>query len=183
MVRLFVAIDLPEEVKQRLEGLCSGVPGARWVRDRQFHLTLRFVGEVDGPGFRALAEALHAVRGNPFELSLRGVGHFPPRGAPRVLWAGVDGHEAVHELHRRVERIVRRCGHPPEPRKFMPHITLARLRGAPEARVLSFLREHIALQTEPFVVDSVQLFRSTLAGEGSIHTVEDSYPLFDAHAA
>ena len=178
VTRLFVAIELPDEVKDQLEPLCHGVPGARWTRDRQFHLTLRFLGEVEGPVARAVEEALHGVRSDPFELQLAGVGHFPPRGEPRVLWAGVDRSAELLEVHRQVERVVRRAGLPPEERKFAPHVSLARLHAAPLPRVLGFLREHAALRSEPFVVDGLQLFRSVLGHDGAQHVLEASYPLF-----
>jgi 2'-5' RNA ligase len=178
MPRLFVAIDLPVEIKDRLAELCVGLPGARWARDRQFHVTLRFLGETEGPGFRRIAEVLHGVRSDPFELALRGVGHFPPRGAPRVLWAGVEPLDELRELHHRVASVLRRAGVPPEERKFAPHVTLARLRGTPLPRLLDFLRRHAELRSEPFVVDDIALFRSVGGSEGAQHVVEGSYPLF-----
>ncbi len=177
MTRLFVAIDLPDGAKDQLAALCHGVPGARWVRDRQFHLTLRFLGAVEGPAERAVADALRVVRCEPFELRLRGVGHFPPRGAPRVLWAGVEAAGGLEELHRQVEKYVRRAGLGPEDRKFAAHVTLARLNGTPLPRVLAFLREHAGLASPPFLVERFDLFSSVLASEGSLHTVEESYPL------
>ena len=88
MHRLFVAIDTPENIRAQLEALLSGVPGARWVTSDQLHLTLRFVGEVDGPTFRDIADALGGVEEEAFELALKGVGHFPPRGKAKILWAG-----------------------------------------------------------------------------------------------
>ena len=178
MTRLFVAIDLPDEAKDLLEPLCHGVPGARWMRDRQFHLTLRFLGEVEGPVARAVAEALHAVRSAPFELQLQGVGHFPPRGMPRVLWAGVGRSPELLEVHRQVEKVVRRAGLPPEERKFAPHVSLARLHATPLPRVLQFLRDNAALRSAPFLVDGLQLFRSVLGHDGAQHVLQASYPLF-----
>jgi 2'-5' RNA ligase len=178
VTRLFVAIDLPDDVKDLLEPLCRGVPGARWMRDRQFHLTLRFLGELEGPAARAVADALHAVRSEPFELELAGVGHFPPRGDPRVLWAGVRPSDELLEVHRQVQKVLRRTGLPPEERKFAPHISLARLHAAPLPRVVEFLREHAGLRSDPFVVDGLQLFRSVLGHDGAQHVLEASYPLF-----
>jgi len=178
MPRLFVAVDMPDEQKAQLAALCNGLPGARWVRDRQFHLTLHFFGNVEGPQARAIAEALHGVRGDPFELSLCGVGVFPPRGPPRVLWAGVEPCEEITDLHRQVERVVRRIGLPPEERKFAPHITLARLHDPPQARLLALLRDNLELTSEPFAVTGIELYSSVLASEGALHQREASYPLF-----
>jgi 2'-5' RNA ligase len=178
MPRLFVAVDLPEEHLDLLGSLCNGLPGARWVRDRQFHLTLRFLGSVEGPQVRVVEEALHGVRADPFELALHGVGHFPPRGPPRVLWAGVEESEELHELHRQVERVLRRAGLPPEERKFAAHVTLARLNETPLPRLLGFLREHATLRSEPFVVNDIALYSSVLSSAGAQHLREAVYPLF-----
>ena len=178
MTRLFVAIDLPAPAKDQLDALCHGIPGARWVRDRQFHLTLRFLGEVEGPVFRSVSEALRSVHLPPFELALKGTGHFPPRGKPRVLWAGVAHGPGLLEAHRQVERVLRRAGLPPEDRKFAPHVTLARLNGTPLPRILEWLRGSAGLRSEPFRVERFELFSSVLGREGSQHVVEESYPLF-----
>ena len=178
MPRLFVAIDLPEPVKDRLDPLCRGVPGARWVRDRQFHLTLRFLGEVEGPVFASVSEALRLVHLPPFELGVHGVGHFPPRGRPRVLWAGVAHGPGLLEAQRQVERVLRRAGLPPAERNFAPHVTLARLNGAPLPRVVGWLEDHAALATEAFRVERFELFSSVPGREGSQHVVEETYPLF-----
>jgi 2'-5' RNA ligase len=180
MPRLFVALDLPGEQKDRLLALCNSLPGARWVRDRQFHLSLRFLGEVEGPTLESVQHALNGVRSDPFSLELSGVGHFPPRGTPRVLWAGLAPSAELLALHRQVDKVLRRVGIPPEERKYAPHVTLARLRETPLPRLLQFVREHAELRSEPFPVTDFQLFRSTLGSEGALHQVEASYPLFAA---
>ena len=180
MPRLFVAVDVPESHKVALESLCNGLPGARWIRDRQFHVTLQFIGPVEGPAMQSITEALHGVRSDPFELTLAGLGHFPPRGEPRVLWVGVAGGEELLELHRQVERVLKRAGIPPEDRKWSPHLTLARLNGTPLPRLLEFMRGHLDWSLEPFPVTDFQLFSSTLATDGAQHRIEASYPLFAA---
>lgn len=178
MPRLFVAVELPEEVKDRLASLCHGLKGARWVRDRQFHITLRFLGEVEPSQARSVTEALHGVRSDPFELSLSGLGCFPPRGRPRVVWAGIEGSEELLGLHREVQRVLRRCGFGPEDRKFAPHVTLGRLTATPAALVARYVTDHVDLWTEPFPVTAVTLFASTLARGGAQHVPVASYPLF-----
>lgn len=179
MPRLFVALDLPESVKDRLEVLGgAGIPGARWVGERQFHVTLHFAGEVEGPQARLLTEGLAGVRADPFELALAGVGHFPPRGEPRVLWAGVERSEGLDELHRRIQSCLRRLGLPMEARRFSPHVTLARLRQAPRQAVMAFLASHGLFRSETFPVADFQLFSSVLGRRGAQHRVEASYPLF-----
>src|SRR6476619_3088161 len=90
MYRLFVSIELPEDVKASLARIGHDVPGGRWLEPDEMHLTVRFIGEVDGVVFDDVLAALEEVRLQPFTLGLRGVGHFPPRGEPRVLWAGLE---------------------------------------------------------------------------------------------
>ncbi len=177
MFRLFVAIDLPAGVQEALATLCSGVPGARWVDPAQLHLTLRFIGEVQGDRFRDIAEALTGVGGAPFDLHLDGLGHFPPRGAPRVLWAGVATSEPLAGLRTRVETALASAGLPREGRRFSPHITLARLKGTPPARVGRFFEDHPLFHTDPFTVDRFLLYSSTLGRRGATHRVEAQYPL------
>lgn len=177
MPRLFVAIDLPEAVVGDLAHFCCGMPGARWVAPEQLHLTLRFIGEVDGGLFREIREALNAVDGGAFDLRVKGFGYFPPRKAPRVLWAGVEPAEGVTALRNRIEKAVVRLGLEPEPRKFSPHITLARLDGTPVGKVTQFLAGNSLYSSPTFTVSEFHLYSSVLTAKGAIHTIEASYPL------
>ncbi len=177
MTRLFIAIDMPEEVKERLKDLCLGVRGARWVKDQQFHLTLRFIGEVDGPTVTRLESILGSVKHRPFELSLADVGCFPPRGHPRVLWAGVRGGEELTLLRNRIESVLRRCGMEPERRRFTPHVTLARLHDTPLEAVLEWITQHASFSLEPFLVERFILYISHLGRAGSVHVPAAAYPL------
>ena len=177
MVRLFIAIDLPATVKHRLGGLRAGVPGAKWVGDEQLHLTLRFIGEVDNEVFADVAEALATVSVAPFPLRLSGVGHFPPRGAPKVLWAGVQDGESAARLHRKIEARLRDLGLPPDRRKFSPHVTIARLKATPIGGVRDFLAINRLFASEGFPVSDFHLYSSRLGSGGAIHRIEASYPL------
>ena len=177
MYRLFVSIELPEAVKQTLLRLACDVPGARWVDPEQIHLTLRFIGEVDGAVFRDVTTSLDEVTARAFSLVVRGVGHFPPRGEPRVLWAGIENSDALVELRNRVESAIVRAGVAPEGRKFSPHITLARLKGTPERAVASFLAQNGLLRCEPAPVRDFHLYSSSLSAKRAVHRCEASYPL------
>ena len=177
MPRLFVAMDLPESVVDELAVFCCGMPGARWVMPEQLHLTLRFVGEVDGGLFREIREALMAVDGGAFDLRVKGFGYFPPRKQPRVLWAGVEPADEVIALRNRVERALVRLGLEPEARKFSPHITLARLDGTPIGKVTQFLAGNSLYASPTFTVSEFRLYSSVLTPKGAIHTSEASYPL------
>ncbi|GBE12563.1 2'-5'-RNA ligase [bacterium BMS3Bbin14] len=177
MPRLFVAIDLPASVQDRLAAMFCGLPGARWTAPEQLHLTMRFIGEVDSSRFRDIREALGEVRGRHFFLHLEGVGFFPPRGRPRVLWAGVGKNEQLAQLYRRLEAALVGAGLEPERRKFAPHITLARLRNTPASRVGVFIAAHSLLVTADFAVNQFVLYSSVLNDRGAKHYVEEVYPL------
>ena len=177
MPRLFVAIDFPEAVDRLLKALCSGLPGARWLPAGQFHLTLRFIGTVDGGVFADIARGLCDVACPAFSLKLDGVGHFPPRGRPRVLWAGVEADKALARLHGQIENRLRHMGIEPEGRKFAPHITLARLKGTPVRRLGDYIVAHGDFITETIRVSEFHLYSSILGAKGALHVIEASYPL------
>ncbi len=177
MYRLFVAINLPEIVTQKLNEFCFGLPGAKWVGQERMHLTLRFIGEVNGAVFRDVEEALEAVHVEPFELTLKGIGYFPPRRDPETLWIGVENNGAVAHLRNKVESVLVRTGLEPENRKFFPHVALARLKGTPANRVARFMAENGLFRIEPFPVREFHLYSSFLASEGAVYTIEASYGL------
>lgn len=176
MPRLFVALDVPEEAAADLERLCVGLPDVRWAQPEQLHLTLRFIGEVDHATFYDIGEALAAITMAPFELVLKGLGQFPPRGMPHTLWVGVEENEELSRLKRRVERCLGEVGLPPEKRKFVPHVTIARFRAEPpEARLASYLARRNLFRTEPFPVSHFNLYSSHLRPQGAEYLLEASY--------
>lgn len=177
MYRLFAAVDLPPEIAEQLQGLCCGVPGARWVQAEQMHLTLRFIGEVDGGIFQEIKDALAGVKAPRFSLQVKGLGVFPPRKTPRVLWAGVAPEEEISALRNRIENLLVGMGLAPEGRKYSPHITLARLHGTPIHKLGRFLAGNNLFATEPFPVSEFHLYSSELSSKGAFHTIEASYPL------
>ena len=178
MHRLFVAIDLPEEVKRELARFRrEEMPGARWVPLDQLHLTLRFIGEVDDTTLAAIRKALGDVRVAPFSLAVQVVGHFPPRKTPHVLWVGADAGAPLADLQGQVEECVQTAGLAPESRPFSPHITIARLRETPPHVVAEFEKRHQAFACPPFQVAAFHLYESTLTAKGAIHALVRSYPL------
>jgi len=177
MYRLFVAIDLPPDIAVQLQELCCGVPGARWVQPEQMHLTLRFIGEVDGGIFRDIKEGLAGIKSPEFSLQVKGMGFFPPRKTPRVLWAGVAPVEEVVALRNRIENVLVGTGLEPEGRKYSPHITLARLHDTPSVRLGRFLAGNNLFVTPEFLVSEFHLYSSELTSKGAFHTIEASYPL------
>ena len=177
MPRLFVAIDLPETAKDALESLQCGLPGARWVPRDQLHLTLAFIGDVDGGMAADARAALRSVDDPGFPISLRGLGHFPPRGEPHVAWAGLRPSEPLARLQRSVERILDRAGCEIERRKFHPHVTLARLKDTPPRRMAEWLGAHGHFETGALPVIEVVLYSSLLGSTGAVHSVEEVFPL------
>jgi 2'-5' RNA ligase len=177
MPRLFAAIDLPPEISGELHAICFGLPGARWLGPEQMHLTLRFIGEVDGGLFREIREELGHETVPPFSLRVRGLGFFPPRKTPRVLWAGVEPLAEAVALRNRVEAALVRLGLAAETRKFAPHITLARLQDTPGQRLQRFLAGNNLFATPEFPVEEFHLYSSELTAKGAFHTIEASYPL------
>jgi 2'-5' RNA ligase len=175
-VRCFLALDLTAAAQDQLGAEIEHLRGLgdfRFVPVRQLHLTLRFLGEIDGRQQRSFA-ALVATGAWPLlRLGLHGLGQFPPRGAPRVLWAGVAGDlDALAAIAGRCEAAAVAAGLPPEDRPYHPHVTLGRARsprGA--ARLSAALRERSsAVAGGSFVPPGVVLYRSELRPEGSVHT-------------
>ncbi len=177
--RLFVAVPLPDSLREELAALYTPLPGVAWTRPEQLHLTLRFLGAVEPPHAAAVEQALERVRVEPFVLPLAGTGVFPPRGAPRVLWVGVGrGHPRLHQLRQRIDDALLGAGLPLDVRLFQPHATLARVRidAAPGA-VHQFLRRHREFEAAPFRVVAFRLYASELKPAGAMHTVKHEYAL------
>jgi RNA 2',3'-cyclic 3'-phosphodiesterase len=176
MPRLFTAIELPEEIQNQLADLQQPLPGAKWVDIDNLHLTLRFVGDVDGGIAREFEAELNAIDTDAFEISLAGVGVFGGDD-PRSIWAGVSPCSGLDALARAHERAARNAGLPPEKRTFKPHVTLARLRHSWPEPVASYLSKHGMFKTEPFFVGRAVLFSSKPLVGGGPYVVEATYPL------
>jgi 2'-5' RNA ligase len=176
MLRLFVGIEFPPELKLRLSLLCSGIAGARWVDPGNFHLTLRFIGEIDEGTAADVDEALLRLRGRAFSVQLAGVGVFGGEKL-RQLWVGVEREPALSALQGKIELALIRIGLPPEPRKYVPHVTLARLRDPRRDELQQFLAAHARFRADPLRVDSFSLIASYLTKAGSVYEDQADYPL------
>ena len=176
MYRLFVAIDLPEQVKDAVAGIAGReLVGARRVPREQVHLTLRFIGDADETMFQAIKTALSGVKGRAFFLTLKEVCHFPSGRHSRVLWVGMEESAPLRELQNEVELALIGAGTLPEERRFSPHITIARLREIPPAKVAALEeREHL-FSAGPFPVEEFYLYSSLLTRDGAIHKREATY--------
>ncbi len=176
MLRLFVGIEFPPELKLLLSLLCSGVTGARWVDPGNLHLTLRFIGEI-GEGLAAdVDEALGRLKARRFVLQLAGVGVFGGN-RPRALWVGVEKNPELVALRDKVEQALVRVGLDPEGRRFAPHVTLARLRDPVLDQLGQFLATHAQFRAEPLPVDRFSLIASFPTKAGSVYEDQADYPL------
>ena len=181
-MRLFVALNLPSSLRTRLSFLCGGLPGVRWVPPENYHLTLRFIGEL--PGWRAdeVDHALSNIRAPGFSLTLSGVGAFAKSGRVTALYVGVERSPALEHLQAKVERALKAAGVDNERRRFVPHVTMARLEGArgegvPEAKVAAWVQSHNLFRSTPMMVEHFTLFSSRLGKEQAVYTPEVEYEL------
>ena len=176
MLRLFVGIEFPPELKLRMSLLQCGVAGAKWVDPGNFHLTLRFIGEVDEGTAADIDEVLLRLKARSFSLQLAGTGTFGG-DKPRQLWVGVEREPALGTLQAKIEQALIRIGLPPEPRKFSPHVTLARLRDAPLDKLHEFLVAHAQFLADPLRVEGFSLIASFQTKSGSVYEDQADYPL------
>lgn len=175
MPRLFIAIDVPDDVRDSLSTVNCEIPGARWVGTSAIHLTLQFIGDVQPETAVKIKKALSSVSFTPFPLTLKGVGHFPPHGHPRVLWVGLDSCRQLITLQQQIETALAQIGISAEERGFSPHITLARLKEHASAAVAQFETKYCDLAYPPFQVNEFILYSSALTPKGAIHHKEDVY--------
>ena len=176
MLRLFVGIEFPPELKLHLSMLETVIPGARWVDPGNFHLTLRFIGEVDEGVAADIDEALVRLRARRFTLQLAGTGVFGG-GKPRALWVGVERHPELVALRDKIEKALIRIGLEPEQRKFAPHVTLARLREPVLDNLGEFLAANAQFRAAPLPVEQFSLIASFPTKAGSIYEDQADYPL------
>lgn len=176
MPRLFTGFEVPDNVADALAEMRGGLPGARWAQPDDYHITLRFIGDIDGRTARELEDSLAETRADPVTITLTGLDAFG--GAkPHSIFAQVQNNRALCELHSDHERAVRRVGLPPEKRKFTPHVTLARLRQASVLDVADFLSVRGGFPAISFTPDRFVLFSARDQVGGGPYVVEAAYPL------
>jgi RNA 2',3'-cyclic 3'-phosphodiesterase len=176
-MRLFVGLELPWPLKERLSTLGCGLPGARWVPAENFHLTLRFIGETPAHRAEELDQALSSLRARGFLLTFAGVGTFHKGGRTTSLWAGVERDPQLDLLQGKIETALQRAGLEPERRRFAPHVTLARLDGVPDSKLAAFVQGHNLFRAEPVPIEHFTLFSSRRGKEQSVYTAEVQYDL------
>src|SRR6185312_10694181 len=172
----FSAIEIPQNVAERLTLLRAGLSGARWIDSDNYHLTLRFIGDVDGSTARDFTFALSEIAAAPFQLRLNGLGSFGGR-KPRAIFAGIAPSDGLDTLRRANERAAREAGLPPEGRNFKPHVTLARLRGARADAVAAYLERQGGIGPERCTGSLFGLYSSRNSVGGGPYILEAAYPL------
>lgn len=179
MIRLFVAIEIPQRLRAELARLQNGVPGARWVEPENFHITLRFVGNVDNAAARDIDDQLARINAIGFELALKGVNYFADGAKLSALYAAVEKNPALEHLQQKVDSAIARAGVRTDGKRFVPHVTLAYFSGRQDAghHLAQFMASHSLWRPEPFDVEHVTLFSSVTRPEGSLYRVEAEYPL------
>ena len=177
MMRLFVGLALPRELRRRLAMMAGGVPGARWVPEENYHITLRFIGEVAAHQAEEIDHALADLRARRFALVLAGVGTFSRAGRETTLWVGVERNQQLDLLQGKIETALQRAGLEPERRRFAPHLTLARLDNAAPAKLAAFVQANNLFRADPVPVEHFTLFSSRLGKEASVYTAEVDYEL------
>jgi 2'-5' RNA ligase len=176
MPRLFTAVEIPSTVADALAMLRGGLPGARWIDPENYHLTLRFIGDIDDVLAREIAYMLGSVKRTGFELRLDGLSSFGGR-KPRAIVATAAPTRQLVELQAELERLMQRVGLDPEGRKFTPHVTLARLRDSSSRQVAEYLSERGHFRSAPFTVSQFVLYSSRASVGGGPYVVEAAYPL------
>jgi len=175
MPRLFTGLEIPSRVAQSLAMMRGGLPGARWIDPENYHITLRFIGDIDDDLARDIAGLLGRVERPPFDLRIDGLSSFGGR-KPRALVAAVSAIGALMELQAEHERLLQRLGLEPEGRKFTPHVTLARLRDSSSRQVADYLTERGHYRSSSFEVSRFVLFSSRASVGGGPYVVEAAYP-------
>ena len=182
MPRLFTALALPDDTRMWLSNLRGGLRGARWIDPENYHITLRFIGDVDERVADEAAFTLSRISRPPFEVRLAGLGSFGGK-RPHSVWARVEPCPGLMELQAEQERRLQRLGLPAEARRFTPHVTIARLRGGTARDVADWLALFGGFSAPAFTADHFNLLSSRASFGGGPYLTEETYPLAYADAA
>lgn len=169
-MRLFTAFDIPDAARNSLSTLQTEENlGARWTSPDQYHVTLRFIGEVDKQQAARYKEALSEIEASPVHCEPYGLDVLPSRRSPSVLMLGLERTDDLLTLYQGVSKALEAHGLEPENRTYRPHVTIARLNNVEPEAVHDFLRAHEGLSVKPFTIEAFHLYESTLTPEGAIH--------------
>ena len=176
MPRLFVGLEIPRDVGAIISGLRGGLPGARWIDVENYHITLRFLGDIDDRTADEAAVTLWDIRRAPFPVTINGVKSFGSR-KPHSIYAAVEPNPSLMALQADIERRMQRIGLPPESRRFTPHVTVARCRGTTSSAIANYLGMRGLFRAGPFMAERFVMLSSRASQGGGPYIVEEAYPL------
>ncbi len=175
MLRLFIALDFPDELRQRLGAVISDAKdyceGIKWVSPENIHLTLKFLGETPEDMVSAITGGIEMAISDraAYNVSVTGFGGFPNLRKPRVVWAGITGEKAIIETAHMVNTELTRIGIPADAKRLSPHITLGRVKRPGDfTRLISYF-ESLNFSSSPYILDRIRLVQSTLTQSGPIY--------------
>lgn len=179
MPRLFIGLDIPPDVAAQIHLLSGGIPGARWTKEDNYHVTLTFIGEVSEAQIDDVDEALAGIDCPAFDLEIAGTGSFAQGDDPKVLWLGVTENPTLRLLKQRIDSALDRYDIPFERRsRFTPHVTMARFRQMPdEQKIAEFMQAHNLKHLPPIAVEDFVLYESYSGSEGPVYQPLEYYPL------
>ena len=178
MPRLFTALELPYSAIVQLSLLRGGLPGARFIDPENYHITLRFMGDLENHTADEIVSALDRVKHQNISISISGLGVFGGK-KPHAVFASIAPCPALFELQEDIERACKRVGLPPDSRKFTPHVTIARLRNVSPGQAAKFLSQHGGFTAPSFVVKEFVLLSSRNSVGGGPYIREEMYPLIN----
>ncbi len=177
MKRLFIAIPIACYIKEAIKNLRIETQGIRWIPEQSMHLTLKFIGDTDARTEDLIKRSLDTIRVRPFLLPVEGLGYFPTRGQPSVIWVGVgSGHPHLFQLKKKIEDALFNIGIEPDSRVYHPHITIARCKEATPEMVYQLAKRYKTFATALFKVETFQLLSSQLLDE-TVYLEEASWKL------
>lgn len=179
MIRLFVGLELPEDIKEHIYTLRGGVPNAHWIKKENLHLDLRFIGEVEEPMAADIHASLSRIRAPAFGLAFTEIGIFSTGNDPRDLWTGVSNYTELDILRNKIDKAVSFCGVPPDRHKFHAHVRIAKLKGTSMVDAQEYIAHNNLFHTKDYTVEYFTLFSTHhhQNGEGAFYQVEARYAL------
>ena len=176
MTRLFVGLKIPEDIREELLSLCSGLENVRWVKKENFHITLQFIGEVQKSYLDDLVQSLSEIRFSQFDLTLNGINFFNSTRFIRSIWTGIREKENLIKLHSKINISIEKAGISFKRRKFMPHVSIARFTRQSGSRFQDYIERNALFSSRSFTIENFTLFESVLKSDGPIYLTNTTFP-------
>jgi RNA 2',3'-cyclic 3'-phosphodiesterase len=182
VLRLFIAVPVPEHIKENLLRLKINIHGAKWTEKDQMHITLKFIGQVEGHIFNEIIRCLSDIEFEKFSVNFNGVGVFHTgnsqrKGSSKILWSGIEKSDSLKMLKNKIDAALLDCGIVRKERKYHPHVTVARLKNVYPDNITGFLSRSNTFKSVDFIVNEFILYSSILSPKGAVHNIEGVYTL------